>query len=123
MALAREPHDRRDLRNGEPRIAQQLARTVYALLDHIAVRRHPRGYLECLPEVMKAESGRFGELEEAELLLQMRVHVVDHAPELRRCQSAPVRARRPRLRSVVEQEVDGAGGRQSFHVEPAASAA
>jgi hypothetical protein len=110
MTLAREADNVGHLGDRELRLAEQLARSMDAPLDHKPARRQARARLESRREMIRAEAADRRQLCEAELVPEMRVDVLEHAPQPVQRKAAAPMVGCSRAVAVFAQQMDGERG-------------
>lgn len=83
MALAREGQIIADLGDRPAFIVEKNARAFNASLGNKLMRRHARFDLECRAKVLRCQVGEFSELDQADVLVQVRFDIFDDASETR----------------------------------------
>ena len=84
MALAREARGVGDIEDRPIRVPKKIARPLDPSFHHVTVGRLSGRNSECLAEVMRAQLDDRGQLDEPELIGQMRLDVFENAPNLPR---------------------------------------
>jgi hypothetical protein len=84
MALAREARSAGDIADRPIRVPKKIARPLDPSFHHVTVGRLSGRNSECLAKVVRAQLYDRGQFDEPELIGQMRLDVVENAPDLPR---------------------------------------
>src|ERR1700730_17141645 len=123
MALAREARGVGDIVDRPVLVPEKIARALDPSFHHVTVGRPSCRISECLAKVMRAQLDDRGQLDEPELVGQMRLDVLENAPNLPRRKPAPLRDWRTPRQSRAAKQMDRQGRGQSLGVSPPARAA
>src|SRR5215472_5596849 len=86
-------------------------------LDHKPVRRQARALLESRREMIRAEAADRRQLGEAELAPEMRVDVLEHAPQPVQRKAAALIVECSHAVAIFAQQMDGERGREAVSVD------
>jgi hypothetical protein len=108
MALAREAYGVGDIADRPTLVPKKIARTLDPSFHHVTVGRPSGRNSECLAEVMRAQLYDRSQLDEPELVGQMRLDVLENAPNLpRRKPALMLDWRTPRQSRAPELTIAG----------------
>ena len=110
----------RNLSNCAVVVAQELQRPLHPPFHDILVRGLSYRDFERLHKVMRAQPGDRGEFDKPEFGRQLRVDVIENAPELSRRKATFVWQRRLMRRAVAAQQVYGQHRRERLEIEASA---